>query len=149
MKCPYCMHPEHKVMDKRETPDGKAIRRRRECLKCEKRFTTYERIEVIELVVVKKDGRREDFDRSKILSGLKKACEKRPVPIGRIEESVNSIEADLLKRDTTEITSKDIGEMLMKKLKKLDQVAYIRFASVYRNFKDPEDFEEEVKKLGK
>jgi transcriptional repressor NrdR len=146
MKCPYCSNPDTKVTDKRDSEEG-VTRRRRECLKCEKRFTTYERVETLELAIVKKDGRREQFDRKKLFSGIQKACEKRPVGQEEIEKSVDSIEAELRKMETTEITSKEVGEMVMKQLKKLDKVAYIRFASVYREFADLESFKKELEKL--
>ena len=146
MKCPYCNYDETKVTDKRDSDEG-VTRRRRECLKCEKRFTTYERVENIDLVVVKKDGRREQFDRKKLLTGLMKACEKRPVSIDTIEKLVDEIESELRKRETKEITGKDVGELVMKKLKSIDKVAYIRFASVYREFADLETFQKELEKL--
>jgi transcriptional repressor NrdR len=147
MKCPYCGHSETKVLDSREAEEDATTRRRRECLKCEKRFTTYERVEMTDLVVIKKDGRREKFNRDKILSGLMKACEKRPVPKEKIESALNEIERELKTMDTTEIESTKIGELVMKKLKSLDKVAYIRFASVYKEFADLETFETEVRKL--
>ena len=147
MKCPYCGHSETKVLDSREAEEDATTRRRRECLKCEKRFTTFERVEMTDLVVIKKDGRREKYSRDKILSGIVKACQKRPVPRERIEESVNEIERELKNLDTTEIESTKIGELVMKKLKSLDKVAYIRFASVYKEFADIETFEQELKKL--
>ena len=149
MKCPYCTHPNSKVVDKRGTPDDKATRRRRECLKCGKRLTTYEREEVVELTVVKKNGARVDFDKIKMLTGIKKACEKRPIPREKLLEIADSIEAELLNKKKKEVSSKDIGERIMKKLKKLDKVAYIRFASVYLDFQDPKSFKEEIKNLDK
>lgn len=149
MKCPFCGNTHNKVIDKRETEDLEATRRRRECLKCKKRFTTYERIETINLFVVKKDGRRESFNIGKIRSGILKACEKRPISMEQIEKSVNSIEAELNAKNKKEIPSREIGEVLMKKLKKLDKVAYIRFASVYREFEDLSSFKDELKKLEK
>ena len=149
MICPYCSSPSNKVMDKRETPDLKSTRRRRECLKCHKRFTTYERIEQIDLFVVKKDKRREPFDREKLKSGIVKACQKRPISHDSIENILNDIESKIRKKNKTEITSNEIGEMVMKKLKKLDKVAYIRFASVYREFEDIKSFEKELKFLKK
>ena len=124
-------------------------RRRRECLKCNKRFTTYERIEEADIIVVKKDGRRERFERKKLLDGILKACEKRSIPLEKIEKLIDEVESDLRKRDSVEVESKVIGELAMKKLKTLDKVAYIRFASVYREFEDIERFEEEVEKLMK
>jgi len=140
------MKSELKVIDKRES-DEKSIRRRRECLKCGKRFTTYERIESADLVVVKKDGRRERFDRNKLKSGILKACEKRPVTNETMEKITNEVETDLRNQDDVEIPSKRIGHLVMRKLKKLDKVAYIRFASVYRDFQCVESFEKEVKIL--
>ena len=147
MRCPYCNHPETKVIDKRNNDAGDVIRRRRECLKCKKRFTTYERVEDLNLIVIKKDKRRERFDRNKLLNGILKACEKRPIPIEKIEKMVDEIESELRKQKETEIPSKLIGKLVMEKLKKLDKVAYIRFASVYREFKDVGEFVKEVKKL--
>ena len=145
MNCPFCSHVEDKVVDSRTSKDGAAIRRRRECLKCGKRFTTYERVEDILPMVVKKDGRREPFDRGKILSGLKKACEKRPVSVERLEEIVGEIEASLQDRTEKEIPSSEVGEAIMRKLHDLDPVAYVRFASVYREFKDVNQFMDELK----
>jgi len=147
MKCPYCGNTETDVVDSRDAEDLAAVRRRRECMKCEKRFTTYERVESVELVVVKKDGRREPFDREKLKAGLVRACEKRPVPHEKIEQTVEEIEMELRKKDTKEVPSSVVGELVMKKLKKLDKVAYIRFASVYREFADVEDFRKELKEL--
>ncbi|MBL7170069.1 MAG: transcriptional repressor NrdR [Candidatus Aenigmarchaeota archaeon] len=147
MICPYCNSQDSKVIDKRETPDSKLTRRRRECLKCKKRFTTYERIEQKDLFVVKKDKRREPFDREKLESGLIKACQKRPISHESIEKVLNEIELMIRKKKKTEITSKEIGEIVMKKLKKLDKIAYIRFASVYREFQDIRSFEKELKSL--
>ncbi|MBI4439213.1 transcriptional repressor NrdR, partial [Candidatus Woesearchaeota archaeon] len=132
MKCPYCSNPETKVTDKRDSEEVGITRRRRECLKCEKRFTTYERVEELELAIVKKDGRREQFDRNKLRTGMQKACEKRPISTDVIDKAVDEIEAELRKSEAKEITSKQIGEFVMKKLKGIDKVAYIRFASVYR-----------------
>lgn len=149
MKCIYCSHEETKVLDKRETEDLSVTRRRRECLKCEKRFTTYERPEALELVIVKKDGRRERFDRHKLLTGILKACEKRPVSMEKIENVVDELEAELRGKAESEIQSKKLGEMVMRKLKSLDKIAYIRFASVYREFEDLESFEQELEKLQK
>ncbi len=146
MICPYCGHVELKVLESRES-DNLTIRRRRECQHCQKRFTTYERIETVELTIIKKDGRRVPFDRSKLLSGVLKACEKRPIPRDDVETTVSQIEMELRSMDTTEIPSKKIGELVMKKLKKMDKVAYIRFASVYKEFEDPESFEEELRIL--
>ena len=147
MKCPYCQNTETKVTDKRDAEDFNATRRRRECLKCSKRFTTYEKIETSNLVVVKKDGIKEQYSREKLKKGLKKACEKRPVSEEKIDSEIDAIEMQLIKNENGEISSKDIGELAIKALKKLDKVAYIRFASVYREFTDLQDFEEELKKL--
>ena len=149
MKCPYCGHAETKVVDKRETAEFDVTRRRRECLKCEKRFTTYERIEKVDLSVVKKDGRKEPFDKEKIRKGILRACEKRPVTLEQIDKIVDLIESDLRKLKSTEIKSEKIGEKVIGALKKLDKVAYIRFASVYRSFKDVKDFEKEIKEIKK
>ena len=149
MRCPYCSGEESKVVDKRDAPDVGHIRRRRECLseKCGKRFTTYERIEDLGISVVKKDGSRESFDRNKVLNGLLKACEKRPIPREKIEAMVDDIEASLRAYPSTEIDSKVIGEMVIKKLRSLDKVAYIRFASVYKEFDDLDSFKHELEKL--
>ncbi len=147
MKCPFCSQTETKVVDKRETEEENVTRRRRECLKCEKRFTTYERVEMSNITIVKKSDKREPFNRDKLKRGLFKACEKRPVNAEQIEIVVNEIEAELRGKDTTEIPSSVIGELVMRKLKKLDKVAYIRFASVYREFTDLESFEKELKNL--
>ena len=143
MKCPFCSDNESKVVDKRENESEDLTRRRRECLKCEKRFTTYERIET-DLMVVKKDGRREQFKREKLKNGMLKACEKRPVDSEKVDEMVNRIEALLRDKDSSEVQSKVVGELVMKELKKADKVAYIRFASVYRDFADANDFEKEL-----
>ena len=147
MKCPFCGHGEDRVIDSRESEKDDYIRRRRECLKCERRFTTYERIEGISLVVVKKDGRREPFDRKKILSGLTKACEKRPISTETLGELTDTIERSLQKRFDKEVHSKQIGEELMHRLHSLDEVAYVRFASVYRQFKDLNEFMGELKEV--
>ena len=147
MKCPFCEFEESKVIDSRPTDEGEAIRRRRECLNCAKRFTTYEKIETIPLMVIKKDGSRQMFDREKLLNGIIRACEKRPVATSDMERIVNEIESatqNLLER---EISSQKIGEMVMERLPKIDEVAYVRFASVYRQFKDLNTFVEEVNKL--
>lgn len=149
MKCPYCSHKVTKVSDKRDTKDSSITRRRRECLKCKKRFTTYERPEALELAIVKKDNRREKFDKHKILTGILKACEKRNVSMEKIENLVNGIESDLREKGDNEIASKKLGQMVMRKLRALDKVAYIRFASVYREFEDLDRFKEEVGKLQK
>lgn len=147
MKCPFCEFEESKVIDSRPTDEGEAIRRRRECLNCTKRFTTYEKIETIPLMVIKKDGSRQMFDREKLLNGIIRACEKRPVATSDMEHIVNEIESatqNLLER---EISSQKIGEMVMERLPEIDEVAYVRFASVYRQFKDINTFVEEVNKL--
>lgn len=149
MKCPYCAHEENQVLDSRDSEDLSAVRRRRECLKCSKRFTTYERVDTVDIFIIKKDGRREQFDRSKLLAGIKTACEKRPISMDTIEETVDEIEQNLRRRKTTEIPSKAIGEIVIRRLKALDKVAYIRFASVYRSFEDVESFEKEVQNLTK
>lgn len=147
MKCPYCNFYDTSVLDSRDSEDLGSIRRRRECMKCEKRFTTYERVDMVDLIILKKDSRREQFDRKKLMTGMLKATEKRPVSLDQIEKAVDEIERELRNRDSIEIPSKDLGEAVMNKLKKLDQVAYVRFASVYRSFDDLESFEKEVKKL--
>ncbi len=147
MHCPFCNYHETKVVDSRPTDEGQAIRRRRECLKCTKRFTTYEKIEKIPLIVVKKDGNRQPYDRNKILNGILKACEKRPVPLNVIEETVDEIEKELYNSMEKEVTSQHIGEMIMNRLKGIDEVSYVRFASVYRQFKDINTFMEELNKL--
>ncbi len=147
MKCPACMHMESKVLDSRPSQDGTSIRRRRECLECQKRFTTFETIENMSMVVVKKNGTREIFDRTKLVKGMVRACEKRPVPIKHIEAAVSDIEASLQSSMRSEIPSSEIGELVMEKLKALDEVAYVRFASVYRQFKDINTFMEELKKI--
>ena len=149
MKCPYCNNQETQVTDTRETESLEATRRRRECAKCGKRFTTYERVEEADIVVVKKDGKRERFQRQKLLNGILKSCEKRSVPLEKIEKIVDDVESDLRKRDSVEIDSRVIGEITMRKLKSLDKIAYIRFASVYREFEDLDRFEEELEKLQK
>lgn len=147
MKCPYCGYGESKVVDSRPTVDEAAIRRRRECEKCGKRFTTYEKIEEMPLVIVKKDGSREVYQRSKMMNGILRACEKRPVSISQIEEMADEIEKELYNSMEKEIESKKIGELVMGRLKKVDDVAYVRFASVYRQFKDINTFLEELNKL--
>lgn len=147
MKCPFCMHVEDKVVDSRESREGDTIRRRRECLKCGKRFTTYERIDEIPYMVIKKDGRREKYDRAKVQAGLLRACEKRPIPVVKLEEIVNQVETYVMESATRERSARDIGEMVMRALKKLDKVAYVRFASVYLDFKDVKEFMGEVKDL--
>ncbi len=145
MKCPHCAYKEDKVVDSRATQAGSAIRRRRECLKCGERFTTYEYIEDLSLMVIKKDGRREAFDRQKILAGVIKACEKRPISIERMEEIVSQVERVIQRKSDREVSSSRIGELIMEKLKSLDHVAYVRFASVYRQFKDVNQFIDELK----
>lgn len=147
MKCPYCSSNDSKVVDSRVGGDGSSIRRRRECNDCSKRFTTYERVQQVELLVVKKDGRREEFDREKIISGMIKACEKRPVSYEVIEEFVTSLEKELQERGEREVDSKEIGEKLISKLYEIDEVAYVRFASVYRSFKDVNQFMDELTDL--
>ncbi|SRR3989344_4032002 len=149
MKCPFCFHSDTKVVDKRETENVDVTRRRRECLKCKKRFTTYERVEDLGLVIVKKDGRRENFDIEKLKRGILKACEKRPIGYEQVDELTNKIEAELRKLKSKEVPSSVIGEKVASKLKKLDKIAYIRFASVYRSFADVTDFEKELKDLVK
>ncbi len=147
MKCPFCGHKEDKVIDSRSSEEGRSIRRRRECLKCKRRFTTYENIEETSLMVIKKDGRRESFDRKKILSGIKKACEKRPISTQQLEELVDRIEHTLQSKFEKEINASVIGELLMELLHDLDEVAYVRFASVYRQFKDINQFMKELRGL--
>jgi transcriptional repressor NrdR len=147
MKCPFCGYKEDKVVDSRATAEESAIRRRRECLKCGKRYTTYEYVDEVSLMVIKKDGRREPFDRKKILSGIMKACEKRPISIDKMEEIVTQIERAIQKKSDREVSSSRIGELVMEKLKVLDEVAYVRFASVYRQFKDVGQFMEELKDM--
>lgn len=147
MNCPFCNFPETKVVDSRPTDEGQAIRRRRECLRCLKRFTTYEKVEKVPLIVVKKGGNRQLYDRNKILNGILKACEKRPVSLNKIEETVDEIEKDLYNLMEKEVTSERIGQMVMDKLKEIDEVSYVRFASVYRQFKDINTFMEELNKL--
>lgn len=147
MKCPYCGGAETDVVETRVSEDFETIRRRRACQKCKKRFTTYERVENINLVVIKKDGRREQFDRDKLKSGILKACEKTKVSLDKIEKIVTEVERELRGGESVEIESKKIGQMVAGKLKKFDKVAYIRFSSVFRRFVDVEDFQKEVKKL--
>ena len=147
MRCPFCANPESKVVDSRPADEGASIRRRRECLACHKRFTTYEMMESLPLMVVKKDGSRQSFDRNKVLSGLIRACEKRPVSFDTLEGIVNEVEQALQNELKQEISSAEIGELVMDKLKKVDQVAYVRFASVYRQFKDIDSFMAELNKL--
>jgi transcriptional repressor NrdR len=147
VRCPFCQDAENKVIDSRESHEGTVIRRRRECLQCKRRFTTYERVEELYPLIVKKDGRREAFDREKILSGLKKACEKRPVSADQIEETVGAIERLLQGMGEKEVPSRVIGEEVMRRLQALDVVAYVRFASVYRSFRDVDEFMKELKEL--
>ncbi len=147
MKCPFCGNVEDKVIDSRISAEGDSIRRRRECLKCQKRFTTYERLEEHPMMVIKKDGRREPFDRKKLLSGILKACEKRPVPMDRVEGMVDEVERIIQRNYEKEVSSTAIGEFVMKELHDLDEVAYVRFASVYRQFKDINQFMKELSSL--
>ena len=147
MKCPYCGYEESRVIDSRPADEGSRIRRRRECLQCGKRFTTYEIIESLPIVVVKKDRSREPFDRQKLLNGLLRACEKRPVPLERLERAVDDIEAQIQNSLEREVPTTKIGEYVMEQLIRIDDVAYIRFASVYRQFKDIESFHEAIRKL--
>lgn len=145
MRCPYCGRSDSKVTDSRDTEDG--VRRRRQCLSCGQRFTTYERLQLATLFVVKKDGRREEFSRDKLLAGLRKACEKRPLPAGTVEAAAAEIESALLAQGLPEVSTRDVGEMVMRRLRALDLVAYIRFASVYREFRDLADLLGEVERL--
>ncbi len=147
MNCPFCGYKQDRVIDSRESKEGDVIRRRRECLKCARRFTTYERSDEIPYMVVKRDGRREKFDRQKILEGLLKACEKRPVAMAKLAEIVDEIESRLADNPEREISTREIGELLMSKLRALDKIAYVRFASVYRDFQDVEAFLVELKDL--
>jgi len=147
VKCPFCGHVEDKVVDSREAKIGDTIRRRRQCEKCRRRFTTYERIDEIPYMVIKRDGRREKFDRQKVLAGLLKACEKRPIPMGKLEALVNEIEAYVAESPDRERPATELGEVVMNRLKKLDKVAYVRFASVYLDFKDVREFMDELKDL--
>lgn len=147
MKCPYCAHEESKVIDSRPTDEGEKIRRRRECLKCGKRFTTYEVIESVPILVIKRDKSREAFDSQKLLNGMLRACEKRPVEYATLEKAISEIEATIQNSFEREITSEKIGELVMEKLKDIDEVAYVRFASVYRQFTDVSTFIAEVNKL--
>ena len=147
MTCPFCGHREDKVIDSRESKEGDVIRRRRQCLDCERRFTTYERSDEIPFMVVKKDGRREKFDRQKILTGLLKACEKRPEPMGKLAEMVDAVENRVVESADRELSTTAIGELLIEYLQALDKIAYVRFASVYRDFQDVEAFLNELKHL--
>ena len=147
MKCPYCGYPESKVVDSRHSDDGLSIRRRRECLQCQRRFTTYETVESLPIVVVKKDGSRQSFDRNKILNGMLRACEKRPVSLAALETAALDIEQILQNSLEREVSTGQIGELVMERLKPLDEVAYVRFASVYRQFKDIDSFMRELNKI--
>lgn len=149
MTCPFCRHRQDRVIDSRESKEGDLIRRRRECLKCLRRFTTYERSDEIPYMVVKRDGRRERFDRQKVLEGLLRACEKRPVPIAKLAEVVDAVESSLAENPEREVSTTAIGELVLERLKKLDKIAYVRFASVYKDFQDPESFLVELKDLFK
>ena len=147
MRCPFCGKDNTRVIDSRPAEDGNAIRRRRECDVCRKRFTTYEKVEMIPLIVIKKDNNRETYDRSKIEGGVFRACHKRPISADQIKSMIDEVEAGIFKKEAREISSREIGEMLMEKLKDLDSVAYVRFASVYREFKDVNTFMDELKKM--
>jgi transcriptional repressor NrdR len=147
MKCPYCGHPGDKVVDSRESKEGEVIRRRRECLECGRRFTSYERIDEIPYMVVKKDGRRERFERQKLVAGLLKACEKRPVRVAALEAVADKVETALQEKPEREMTTEEIGAHVMRELKVLDKVAFVRFASVYRNFRDIDEFKNELNDL--
>ena len=147
MKCPYCGDQESKVVDSRHSDDGLSIRRRRECLSCQKRFTTYETVESLPIIVVKKDGSRQSFDRNKVLNGMVRACEKRPVPLASLEQSVSEIEQILQNSLEREVKSETIGALVMERLRRLDEVSYVRFASVYRQFKDVHSFMDELNKF--
>jgi transcriptional repressor NrdR len=149
MKCPFCGFANDKVVDSRESKEAESIRRRRECLKCSKRFTTYERIDEIPYMVVKKDGRREKFDRQKVLNGLLRACEKRPVPISKLEQIVNEAESFVIESQERERKTSELGELIMNRLRRYDKVAYVRFASVYLDFKDVNEFMNELRDLVK
>ena len=147
MKCPYCGDQESKVVDSRHSDDGLSIRRRRECLACQRRFTTYETVESLPIIVVKKDGSRQAFNRNKVLNGMVRACEKRPVPLASLEQAASEIEQIIQNSLEREVRSEDIGELVMERLKKLDEVSYVRFASVYRQFRDVNSFMEELNKI--
>jgi transcriptional repressor NrdR len=147
VKCPFCSHSEDKVIDSRESKEGDAIRRRRQCLACERRFTTYEKIDEIPYMVVKKDGRREKFERQKVLNGLIKACEKRPIPISKLAAIVDHIESRIADSPERELSTTTVGEILMDELRQLDKIAYVRFASVYRDFQDEQAFLSELQNL--
>lgn len=147
MKCPYCSHLEDKVIDSRPTDEGATIRRRRECLGCQKRYTTYEKVEYMPLMVIKKDKSRQPYNREKLLNGIMRACEKRPVSIGEIDNLIDNVEARIYNTLEREVTSTEIGECVMNELRNLDEVAYVRFASVYRQFKDIDTFMDELQKI--
>ncbi|KAB3533175.1 transcriptional regulator NrdR [Alkaliphilus serpentinus] len=147
MNCPFCSHQDSKVVDSRPTDEGQAIRRRRECISCSKRFTTYEKVEEIPLIIVKKSGEREPYNRNKVMNGIIRACEKRPVSLGKIEYITDDIEKHLYNSMELEITTGYIGQLVMERLKELDEVAYVRFASVYREFKDINTFMDELRKM--
>jgi len=147
MNCPFCGHPDNRVVDSRDVRSGSEIRRRRECAECEQRFTTYERVDELPTTVVKKDGRRESFDREKLLTGLLRACEKRPVPRRDLVAIVDSVESTLAAREVREMSTEEIGNLVIEELRRLDQVAYVRFASVYRRFEDVNQFMDELKIL--
>jgi len=147
MKCPFCAYKESKVIDSRPTDEGASVKRRRECMRCQRRFTTYEIVEQVPIMVIKKDGSRQSFDRNKIINGLVKACEKRSVPYSVLEKIADETEQDILNSLANEVTTKYIGELIMDKLKEVDEVAYVRFASVYRQFKDISTFMSELNKL--
>lgn len=147
MLCPFCNHPEDRVLESRELDDGRSVRRRRECLKCEGRFTSYERVEERPIMVIKRDGQREQFSRDKILKGVTRACEKRPVSAEMIDKLVDEVIHEVHRADGREVATQKVGELVMNKLQKIDQVSYIRFASVYRQFSDVKDFVKEVKEL--
>ena len=147
MKCPYCGYQESKVVDSRHSEDGQSIRRRRECLSCQKRFTTYETVECLPIVVIKRDSSRQQFDRNKILNGMLRACEKRPVALAKLEEATDAIEQIIQNSLDREVSTTQIGELVMERLKPLDEVAYVRFASVYRQFKDINSFMRELNKI--
>ncbi len=147
MKCPYCTNYNTRVIDSRPADDGDSIRRRRECDACGRRFTTYEKVETLPVIVIKKDENRETYDRSKIVGGVLRACHKRPISADQVEELVDEIEAVIFNKEVREISTREIGELVMQKLKKLDSVAYVRFASVYREFKDVNTFMDELKKI--
>ena len=147
MRCPFCAHGEDRVLDSRESKEGDVTRRRRQCLNCERRFTTYERIDEIPYMVIKKDGRREKFDRQKVLAGLLKACEKRPISMSRLAELVDEVESKIADSPERELATTEVGELLMRRLSGIDKVAYVRFASVYRDFQDVEAFFDELKEM--